>query len=101
MKTKEQLVSLGLTEAKAEEIMLLENLMLEHAICFQFRKKDGTIRNAVGTLCRSLMTLADNTLWSPKGDPKPDNPAVVKYFDCDKREWRSFQVVNYICMEGA
>ena len=99
MKTKEQLVNLGLSDAKADEVMLLESKMMERAIAFQYRKKDGSVRNAVGTLCRSLMKLADNTMWQPKGESQPENPAVLKYFDLDAKGWRSFPIVNYLCME--
>ena len=99
MKTKQDLINLGLSDAKADEVMLLEERMLERAVAFQYRKKDGTIRNAIGTLCRSLMVLADNTMWEPKGAPKPENPALLLYFDCDQKGWRSFQVVNYLAME--
>ena len=99
MKTKEQLVNLGLTDAKADEVMLLESKMMERAVAFQFKKKDGTVRNAVGTLCRSLMKLADNTMWEPKGDGTPEPAGVIRYFDCDAKGWRSFQVVNYLAME--
>lgn len=100
MKTKDQLVSLGLTEMKADEVMYLEQKMLEGAVAFQFKKKDGTVRNAVGTLCRRLMKLADNTFWEPKGPAKPECPSIVKYFDCDKKEWRSFSVTSLIAVEG-
>lgn len=99
MKTKQDLINLGLSEAKADEIMLLEERMLDRAVAFQYRKKDGTIRNAIGTLCRSLMVLADNTMWEPKGEAKPENPALLTYFDCDAKGWRSCQVVNYLAME--
>ena len=34
MKTKEQLVSIGLTEIKADEVMLLESEMLKRAVKF-------------------------------------------------------------------
>lgn len=101
MKTKEQLVSLGLTEKKAEEVMLLESRMLERAIAFQFRKKDGSIRNAVGTLCRSLMKQQDGSLWKPKTDaPARENPNLVNYFDMDEKSWRCFVVGNLIAVEG-
>lgn len=99
MKTKDQLINLGLSDAKADEVMLLESEMLDRAVAFQYRKKDGTIRNAIGTLCRSLMKLADNTLWEPKGEPKPENPALMLYFDCDAKSWRSFQVANLVAVE--
>lgn len=100
MKTKEQLVNLGLTEMQADEVMLLEERMLERAVAFQFKKKDGTIRNAIGTLCRSLMKQADGTFWEPKGADKPCPASVVRFFDCDKMEWRCFSVGSLIAVEG-
>lgn len=100
MKTKEELINLGLDGYKADEIMLLQEKMLDRAVAFQFKKKDGTIRNAIGTLCRNLMVLADNTLWEPKGESKPEPASVIRYFDCDKAQWRCFSCVDYIAMEG-
>lgn len=98
MKTKEQLVSLGLTNMKADEIMLLESKMMETAICFQYRKKDGSVRNAVGTLCRSLMKLPDGSLWKPKGDATPESAEWVRYFDMDQKGWRQFSVFQLIAV---
>lgn len=100
MKTKEELINLGLDGYKADEIMLLQEKMLDRAVAFQFKKKDGTIRNAIGTLCRNLMVLADNTLWEPKGESKPEPASVIRYFDCDKAQWRCFSCVDFIAMEG-
>lgn len=100
MKTKENLVNLGITEIKADEIMLLESKMLEQAVKFQFKKKDGTIRDAIGTLRRDLMTLADGALWEPKGESKPENPGIVKFFDLEAQGWRCFSCVSFIGMEG-
>lgn len=96
MKTKEQLVSLGLTEMKAEEVMLLESKMLEEAVRFQFTKKDGSLREAVGTLRRDKMVQADGSIWEPVGEPRPDAPTLVKFWDCEKSAWRSFNVQNLI-----
>lgn len=96
MKTKDQLINLGLSDAKADEVMLLESKMLDYAVCFQYVKKDGSVRNACGTLCRSLMKMADNTFWEPKGEPKKENPAILSYFDIAVQNWRSFQVVNFL-----
>lgn len=100
MKTKEQLVSLGLTEMKAEEVMLLESKMLEQAVRFQFKKKDGSLREAVGTLRRDSMVEADGSLWEPKGEEKPTAPTIVKFWDLTVQGWRSFNVFNLIAVEG-
>lgn len=98
MKTKEQLVELGLTDMKADEVMLLESKMLETAITFQYRKKDGSLRNAVGTLCQSLMKLPDGSLWKPKGEPTPEPAEYVRYFDMDQKGWRQFSVFNLVAV---
>lgn len=99
MKTKENLVTLGLTETQADEIMLLESKMLEQAVKFQFRKKDNSIRDAVGTLRRDLMKQEDGTLWEPKGEAKPDVPTLVKFWDCVAKGWRCFTVGSLIAVE--
>lgn len=98
MKTKEQLVSLGLTEIKADEVMLLESKMLEQAVKFQFRKESGEVRDAVGTLRRDLMKQEDGTLWEPKGEAKPEPATVIRFFDCVKGLWRCFTCTDFIGM---
>ena len=96
MKTKDEIVKLGVEGFKADEIMLLQEKMMEQAVKFQFRKKDGTIRDAVGTLKRSLMRLADGTLWEPKGPQKPACPTTFGYFDLEKQMWRCFTIPEFI-----
>ena len=78
MKTKQELINLGLPEYKADEVMLLESKMLEQAVRFQFKKKDGSTREAVGTLKREKMVQEDGVaplltnrkfdgiLWQPQ-----------------------------------
>lgn len=100
MKTKENLVSLGLTEIKADEVMLLESKMLETAVRFQFKKKDGTLREAVGTLKRDKMVQEDGKLWEPVGAERPEVPTLVKYWDLTVQGWRSFNVFNLVSVEG-
>lgn len=100
MKTKEQLVSLGLTEMKADEVMLLESEMLKRAVKFSFTKKDGSLREAVGTLDREKMVQEDGTLWEPKGEAKPESPALVKFWDLVAHSWRCFTVANLVTVEG-
>ena len=100
MKTKDQLVSLGLTEMKAEEIMLLESKMLENAVKFQFKKKDGSIRDAEGTLDPEKMVYEDGHKWTPSADTKPYAPIWFRYFDLCVKDWRQFNVFNLIAVEG-
>lgn len=100
MKTKEQLVSLGLTEMKADEVMMLESKMLEQAVRFQFKKKDGSLRDALGTLDRSKMDMGDGTLWEPVGNGLPEKPEFVRYWDLLSMGWRQFNVFNLVSVEG-
>lgn len=96
MKTKDQLIQLGIDGFKADEIMLLQERMLEQAVKFQFKKKDGTIRDAEGTLRRDLMVQEDGTLWEPKGEAKPEPATVIRFFDCVKGLWRCFTATEFI-----
>jgi len=105
MKTKDQLVSIGLDEFKVDEIMLLESRMIETAVKFQYKKRDGSVRDAVGTLNRDLMVLEDGSLWQPApkkegAKPRAVNPNIFGYFDLDKKTWRSFVMSDLIAVEG-
>lgn len=97
MKTKDQLVKLGLTDMQADKVMLLESEMLKHAIAFSFKKKDGSIRQAVGTLVRDRMIQPDGKLWEPKGAERmPEQDLFVKFWDCQKLAWRQFNVMSLV-----
>ena len=98
MKTKDQLIQLGVDGFKADEIMLLQSKMMEQAVKFQFKKKDGSIRDAVGTLKRSLMLQADGTIWTPIGDAKPEPASIMRFFDCENGAWRSFSCLEFIAI---
>lgn len=100
MKSKENLVKLGLTEMQADEVMLLESKMLETAVRFQFKKKDGSLREAVGTLIREKMVQEDGSVWEPVGVEKPEVPTLVKYWDLTVQGWRCFNVFNLVAVEG-
>ena len=94
------MVKLGLSEMKADEVMMLESKMLEQAVRFQFKKKDGSLREAVGTLKREKMVQPDGTLWEPVGEARPEVPTLVKYWDLTVQSWRSFNVFNLVAVEG-
>ena len=100
MKTREELINLGIEGFKADEIMLLQEKMLEQAVKFQFKKKDGSTRDAVGTLCREKMVQEDGSLWQPSGKSKPEPATVLGFFDTVAGAWRCFTCVNFIAMEG-
>ena len=68
---------------------------------FTYRKIDGTTRTALGT--RSSVLIPTDKL--PKGDMSDgaaiweDSAKAIPYFDLDKNEWRSFSVLNFVCLD--
>lgn len=97
MKTKTQLVKLGLSEMKADKVMLLESEMMKRAVEFSFKKKDGSTRLAIGTLVRERMIQPDGKMWEPKGvERMPEQDLFVKYWDCQKLAWRQFNVMSLV-----
>lgn len=53
---------------------------------FSYEKKDGTIREAKGTLNSEVY--GEENKPKGAGSEVPDN--IVKYYDLDKEGWRSF-----------
>ena len=96
MKTREDIINLGIEGFKADELMLLQERMLEQAVKFQFRKKDGSIRDAIGTRNRDLMILPSGDKWEPVGAQKPECPTTISYWDLEKQMWRSFICTEFI-----
>lgn len=99
MKNKQDLISIGLSEKQADDVMLLESKMLEEAVRFRFTKKDGSMREAVGTLVRDKMVQPDGSVWQPTGVERPDVPTLVKYWDLTVMGWRSMNVFNLVAVE--
>ncbi len=55
---------------------------------FTYKKVDGTLRNAVGTLQDISATV--------KGSGRSDDGRTVKYYDTEVAGWRSFKVGNIV-----
>lgn len=96
MKTREQLVNLGIEGFKADEIMLLQEKMMEQAVKFQFRKKSGEVRDANGTRNLKMMVQEDGKPYEFKTAGKPECPTTLGYWDLDKKAWRSFVLTSFI-----
>lgn len=79
---------MSLAEAKLqlEKVDLLVDEMKRGVATFSFRKKDGTIREAHGTL------VVDASEYTFKGGQA--SPKVVPFWDCDKLAWRSFALAT-------
>ena len=72
-------------------------LLDKNIVRFTYEKKDGTIRNAVGTrnLCLACKAL-NISIPLPKTGRK--NPTA--YYDLEKHDWRSFVAENVISING-
>ena len=63
---------------------------------FSFWKKDGSIREARGTLFWPLIPADKHPKTIDNGQLKIDNYSVFNFFDLDKQEWRSFDIRKFI-----
>lgn len=62
--------------------------MHTEVVRFYFRKVDGTLRKACGTLHDVAATV--------KGTGRLDDGRTVKYYDTEAAGWRSFKVENLV-----
>lgn len=72
---------------------------LKKGIClFQFRKKDGQIRRATGTLSKEIIDRyrEESDSYVPKSYKKKARPTSTAYFDLEKGEFRCFLWENFI-----
>ena len=81
---------------KAHLAKHLVELMGQGVVTFQYRKLDGTLRQARGTLCRDCSPEYDEALRrmaerNPENETRTqENPLdTVTYWDMDKRGWRT------------
>ena len=65
---------------------------------FTYRKKDGTTRTALGTRAPSLIPVDKAPKALPEG-AWDDSVKAIPYFDLDKNEWRSFNVLNFVSLD--
>ena len=77
-------------ENQASQIAECVKAMKSRIVEFYFVKKDGTVRQAFGTLQDDVILplIKDATNREP-------NPEVVTYFDCVKKQFRSFRKENF------
>lgn len=72
---------------KTTDLNEFANMLHNGIVEFQFIKKDGSVRNATGTLVSEHLpaSKADND-----GKTRKSNENVLVYFDMDKKSFRSF-----------
>jgi len=75
---------------KSWAIYRLQKNMRSSVVEFRYKKIDGSIRQAFGTLIASVI---DPLI---KGTEKKHNPTLVTYFDNQKQEFRCFKEENLI-----
>ena len=73
-------------------IKRFKNALHKRVVEFEYKKKNGEIRTAHGTLNLDIMG-TDN---APKGTGGEVSDNVIRYFDMDSNGWRSFIIENFI-----
>ena len=76
---------------KTTSVEELNKMLHEGIVEFEFIKKDGSVRQAKGTLL-------SEQLPAPKADatPRKKNDDVLVYFDLDKKSFRSFVKASFV-----
>lgn len=91
MKMAHELLKLGwtLSEAlkRAWEMYRMRKMMKNSPIKFLYKKVDGSLREAAGTLMDVMNTV--------KGTGK-ECFKTFKYYDIDCEAWRSFRIENFV-----
>ena len=84
---------------KAHLAKRIVELMGRGVVAFQYRKLNGQLRQARGTLCRECSPEYDEALRriaerNPENETRTqENPLdTVTYWDMDKRGWRTFLI---------
>lgn len=78
------------------DIKEFKSKLSNFVVKFSFTKKDGTIREAIGTTNASLIPEQPTKETSRT---YKSNPSIIKYYDIDKEGWRSFNESNFISFE--
>lgn len=68
----------------------LKAAMLVGEARFAFKKADGTIREALGTLVREAIS------YTPNGNGRPSPESVQRFWDVEKQAYRSFRKASLL-----
>ena len=79
-----------LAQSQLSRFRDLHSLLKEGIAHFWFRKSDGSLRSAYGTLNRDVIERHNGV---PEGEERKGRPfsGAVPYFDLEKDAWRSFK----------
>ena len=70
--------------------MKLKAAMKQRIVKFYFKKVDGSVREAYGTLKENLIPATSGN------DKRAKNETIQVYYDSEKQSWRSFKRANLI-----
>lgn len=83
----------GFTMSEALKVawanMKLKAAMKQRIVKFYFKKVDGSIREAYGTL-------KENLIPATSGESRKKNDTVQVYFDTERQEYRCFKKANLL-----
>lgn len=83
----------GFTMSEALKVawanMKLKTAMKQRIVKFYFKKVDGSIREAYGTL-------KENLIPATSGDNRKKNDTVQVYFDTERQEYRCYKKANLL-----
>lgn len=74
------------------DIQRFRELLRKGEVNFSYKKIDGTIREARGTLDFNMIPEESH----PIGTGKATSDSLISYFDLDKNAWRSLRTDNLI-----
>lgn len=69
---------------------VIRSILKHNKVEFTFEKKDGTLREAEGT-CNVIEAIKVDETAKPKGTGRSEPDHLIKYYDLEKKGWRSFQ----------
>lgn len=69
--------------------MKLKSAMKQKIVKFYFKKVDGSVREAYGTL-------KENLIPATSGESRKKNDTVQVYFDTERQEYRCFKKANLL-----
>lgn len=69
--------------------MKLKTAMKQRIVKFYFKKVDGSVREAYGTL-------KENLIPATSGESRKKNDTVQVYFDTERQEYRCFKKANLL-----
>jgi hypothetical protein len=81
----------------SERFMEFERQMKTRIVEFSFKKKDGTIREAKGTMSKEIrQEHGDKWEFNKDSNYTYNSTDQYRYYDIDKEAWRSFRKEQFI-----